>query len=195
MECRDLLADRQDRGIKIFSSAYIIGGVRGGKRKSNWVIDKYLLPVLDSGVLLKQWNDPIDDLHNKLHEFNGWGDFMTQEVVLDLMQTFVLAERPAMERRMYGYAGPGALRGLNRVYGRDYKQSLPRDAAQLEMEVLWQRLRKEKSDLNVMMKRVLTVHDVEFNLCEYDKYCRTLLGQGTPKQKFVPRDNGELVLL
>jgi hypothetical protein len=193
-QSRHLLAKIQDRGVKIFSSAYIIGGV-GAKRKVFWVVDKFLMPVLDSGILMKEWNGTIDELHNKLTEFQGWGDFMTQEVILDLQQTFVLKNRPPREKQMYGYPGPGALRGLNRAYGRDLRQSIPRDGSVLEMIMLWEKLRGDKSGLNKELKRRLTVHDVEFNLCEFDKYSRALFGEGTPKQKFVPRDTGELVLL
>lgn len=192
---RAVLATRQDRGIKIFSSAYIITSGGSSKRKVFNVIDRYLIPVLESGVLQKTWDGHIEDLHTRLREFEGWGDFMTQEVVLDLMETFVLKNRPARERQQYGFAGPGALRGLNRVYGRDYDGPLNRGAAQLEMKMLWERLRTDKSKLNPQLKRVLTVHDVEFNLCEFDKYSRALFGQGTPKQKFTPRESGELTLL
>lgn len=190
---RKILAERQDRGIKIFSSAYIIGGI-GSMRKSDWVIKKFLTPILDDGCLFKAW-DHAGTLHAKLTEFSGWGDFMTQEVILDLMKTFVLKDIEKAERREYGWAGPGAIRGLNRVFGRDVHESLHRNTAQLEMKMLWEYL-KNGEQLNNSLRRVLTVHDVEFNLCEFDKYCRALLGEGTPKQKFVPRNNdGDLVLL
>lgn len=120
---------------------------------------------------------------------------MTQEVVLDLMQTFVLKDITAKDRREYGFAGPGAMRGLNRVFGREVDQRIGPNAAQLEMRMLWEYMKKNDT-LEPAVRRVLTVHDVEFNLCEYDKYCRALFGEGTPKQKFVPRNNdGDLVLL
>lgn len=185
-KAKKILADRQDRGIKIFSSAYIIGGI-GSARKSDYVIDHFLTPVLESEVLLKSWDSALD-LHNRLTEFDGWGDFMTQEVVLDLMQTFVLADILASEKREYGWAGPGAIRGLNRVYGREVSAGLNRSTARMEMKMLWSYL-KNDDELHPVLKRSLTVHDVEFNLCEFDKYNRALLGEGKPKQKFIPRSD------
>lgn len=183
---KKVLADRQDRKIKIFSSAYIIGGI-GSARKSDYVIDHFLTPVLEEGVLLKSWDSALD-LHERLKEFDGWGDFMTQEVVLDLMETFVLAGIPAEQRREYGFAGPGAIRGLNRIFGRSVDAHYHRNTARMEMKMLWGFL-KDKDDLHKYLRQSLTVHDVEFNLCEFDKYNRALFGEGTPKQKFVPRSD------
>lgn len=190
-DSRKILATRQDRGIKIFSSAYIIGGI-GSMRKSDWVITKFLTPVLESGILFKSWDD-VNVLHANLHAFSGWGHFMTQEVVLDLMDTFVLKDIDPTQKREYGWAGPGAIRGLNRVYGREVDQRIGPNAAQLEMRMLWEYMKKDE-ELDSQLRRSLTVHDVEFNLCEFDKYSRALLGEGTPKQKFVPRNIGEAEL-
>lgn len=183
-EAHRILLRRQQQGHKVFTSAYVIGGVAAGQVKTTWVINEYLKPVLDSGILLEPWRRSIEDLHQELHKFNGWGDFMTQEVVLDLMDTFVL--RDVKGKRLYGHAGPGAKRGLNRIASREARSPLSITAADAEMIELWHALRAHRK-LNPELQRVLTVHDVEFSLCEYDKYCRVLFGEGTPKQLFKPR--------
>jgi alpha-glutamyl/putrescinyl thymine pyrophosphorylase clade 1 len=183
------LEDRAARGIKVFTSAYMIaGGGSQGRSKVEWVFNDIITPAYESGLLAAPWYAPIDDLHERLRALNGFGDFMTQEVVLDLMQTKILRHRSLAERKWYGWAGPGAKRGLNRLADRDTRHHFHRDVAKQEMvdthDVLIRRGR-----LPVALSTVLTLHDVEFSLCEFDKYERVLWGHGTPKQKFVPRSD------
>jgi len=181
-QSRHQLNHRRDRGEKVFTSAYIIGGVRAGHKKIDWVIREYLMPVHGSGALRKPWKHSIEDLHNYLHEFNGWGDFMTQEVVLDLMKTHVLGYKDFSERRMYGFAGPGAFRGLGWL--NDSKERMRnRDEGQQQMRGLYQKLHADPK-LREDFRQTLTVHDVEFNLCEFDKYNRTLFGTGNAETAF-----------
>jgi hypothetical protein len=192
-----ILTQRQERGDKVFTSAYIIGGVKPGNKKVAWVIEEYLRPVHESGLLGKPWGGKILLLHDRLREFNGWGDFMTQEVILDLQRTFVLMNQPDTEKRVYGVAGPGAMRGLCRVAGATYDDvgMLNRTLARGRMLDLWKVLLDPANGLHPELRRGLTVHDVEFSLCEYDKYERVLWGQGTPKQLFKPRTTSEPSLL
>lgn len=197
---RILLKEEQQRGKKVFTSAYIIGGVKPGQSKVDWVIRQYLTPVHESTLLRKPWTAPIIELHDALRQFNGWGDFMTQEVVLDLQQTFVLQDQTQDAKMMYAMAGPGAMRGLCRVNGMnsmsmDDVGRMNRDDARQKMVELWADLRLPRNGLPLELRKVLTVHDVEFCLCEFDKYERTLWGQGTPKQLFSPRSDSELKLL
>jgi hypothetical protein len=107
-------------------------------------------------------------------------------VVLDLQETLVLANRPHAERQFYAWVGPGAKRGLNRIAGRPYRNALTRNNAQTELEQLYRVLRKRRR-LPTVVHTGLTMHDVQFSLCEFDKYERALWGQGTPKQRYVPR--------
>jgi hypothetical protein len=183
----EILTDAQHSGKKVFTSAYVIGGVKGGHTKVSWVIHEYLIPVLEDRILRSPWRGPIDELHHELRQFNGWGDFMTQEVILDLMYTFVLKDKSTKEKAFYAWAGPGALRGLSWLFGFEIKN---RDQARDLMVQTWEKMRDDLR-LSATLRQKLTVHDIEFNLCEFDKYSRTLFGKGTPKQKFNPRQTGE----
>ena len=181
---RKILQARVDGGHKIFTSAYVIGGVQRGHAKHDWVLDQYMLPAWESGLLdAEYWS--CEKLHDQLVQLNGWGHFMTQEVVLDLQHTRVLQH--AEDRTTYGYAGPGAIRGLNRIHGRDVGASLAQPKARAEMRALQQESTRWAT-MPRELRGALTVHDIEFNLCEYDKYCRVLFGQGTPKQHFTGPD-------
>lgn len=190
------LEKRARNGDKVFTSAYMIAGAgSAGRSKVEWVFNDILLPAWESGLLARPWTGSINSLHNELGKLNGFGDFMTQEVVLDLMETHVLLHKTQEERSLYGWAGPGAKRGLNRLANRPVRQSVQRDTAQKEMQDLHVDLIM-RGNIPFTLRSVLTVHDVEFSLCEFDKYERVLWGQGTPKQYFIPRtttDQGDLL--
>ena len=177
-----VLTQRQDAGHKVFTSAYMIGGVAGGQKKVPWVIWEYLWPAWQSGHLGTVWTK-LDDAHTALHTLSGWGHFMTQEVVLDIGRTWL--GWSAADRETYAYAGPGAVRGLNRVYDREYNARLTQYAARAAMRELYDRAKTRIGYWRQLPTELqLTVHDIEFNLCEYDKYERVLFGDGVPKQKF-----------
>jgi hypothetical protein len=41
----------------------------------------------------------------------------------------------------------------------------------------------------------LELHDIQFQLCEFDKYERVRLGEGRPKSKYVRRNGSALLLI
>lgn len=187
------LRTEQDAGRKVFTSAYIIGGVKGGENKVRYVLWEYLWPAVTDGVLSKPY-ESLEEAHTVLQQLFGWGHFMTQEVTLDLRHTWI--GNLATDQRTYAFAGPGAIRGLNRVHSRKVDFHLNQTTAIGEMRELYEQLMKgwERTwKLPRALKDEFTVHDVEFNLCEFDKYERVLHGEGTPKQLFHgPRDADDL---
>jgi len=77
--------------------------------------------------------------------------------------------------------GPGARRGLNRLYGRppDLGALAPGESAGeerfvAEMNLLLAACRA--ADPEFCAEVVLDLHDVQFQLCEYEKYCRAAHG-------------------
>lgn len=193
-DSKEILGERARRGAKVFTSAYMIaGGDSEGRSKVDWVFEDIIWRTWHLTAWLRMKSQSAMSLHESLKEMKGFGDFMTQEVVLDLMETWVL--RHATDRMTYGLAGPGAMRGLKRVAGKGIETSLNRADAREQMVMLWETLRTDDA-LSVMLRETypLTVHDVEFSLCEFDKYERALWGQGTPKQLFTPTEDGGLGL-
>lgn len=175
-------------GGKVFTGAYIVSGSgsKKGSSKVDHVFDAYLTPVAKSGVLHRTWSSAYD-LHDALMPFNGWGHFMTQEVVLDCMFTHVLAK--AKDRTKYAMPGPGARRGLARLANQGMRNHLH----YRQMAVEEARSAMHTLHHNVVtalgkhpLASILTVHDIEFCLCEFDKYERALWNQGTPKARYTP---------
>ena len=108
----------------------------------------------------------------RLRGVNGFGGsgFMAKEVLHDAMGW------PSMRRLVrdegdWTPPGPGARRGLNRLHGRALNLDSPGEARFVaEMRLLLRTLRSLDPEF---CKGVgLTLHDVQFQLCEYDKYRR-----------------------
>lgn len=123
-------------------------------------------------------------------EFVGWGPFMAYEVVTDLRHTRYLRNAPDIYT--WANAGPGAIRGLNRLYGRDLKTHPRPEQTNEEMRLLMEELNaySHRPFLHLFGNLTDTNHplfemrDVEHTLCEFDKYERVRLGEGKMRSKY-----------
>lgn len=119
----------------------------------------------------------------------GWGPFMAYEVVTDLRHTRYLNKAPDIYT--WANAGPGAIRGLNRLYGRPLnRKPMSRDTNAAMFRLM--------EDLNCYeggnFPEVFgpwngrpwrfEMRDIEHTLCEFDKYERVRLGQGRMRSKY-----------
>lgn len=175
-----IAADRRKKGLKVFTGAYIIPSLGMRLPKHEVVCRIILASVLAaSGELAEvaketcSWR-AVAEQFRKLPGFGGTG-FMTKEVLQDLIHTPVL--RKAIDKNSWCPAGPGARRGLNRIFNRPLNSHLSEAQALSEMLHLFE---LAHSELPAFMP-VLELHDIQFQLCEFDKYERTRLGQGRPK--------------
>jgi hypothetical protein len=179
------LQRRAGKGEKVFTGAYIISAAgisaRPGWNKAKWVAlkvignlwhDRRRFEVLFNGAPLMQ------TVHAALREYNGWGDFLSYQAVVDMRFTHLLDQ--AADRNAWVAAGPGTLRGLNRIYGRDLYQHVPREQTLAEVLALRDYLAKEVPEIPIDLSDVPSV------LCETDKYLRMSLGQGKMRSKFKP---------
>ena len=103
---------------------------------------------------------------------------MSYEVVTDLNHTPVL--HGAEDRYTWANAGPGAVRGLNRIHGRDVKKGMSQKQANTEMQQLLA-LKEDYLEMDQVDMRT-----IEHSLCEWDKYQRVRLGQGRPRSLYHP---------
>lgn len=129
------LEHRAVRGDKVYTGAYMIRAESDpSKEWYSWTKHRYIAEI----VLGRLWRDR-DDWEGLLDRFPtnsgeantlekvwarfqepqyiGWGPFMAYEVVTDLRHTRYLRNAPDIWT--WANAGPGAIRGLNRLYGRD----------------------------------------------------------------------------
>ncbi len=184
----ELLDARTARGEPVYTGAYMItaetGAEHKGKTKSATTAYSNLLPLWQKERDIEPYLHQTLQLafQSILGQGFAWGPFMTYEVVSDLRWTRYLQD--AADIKTWANAGPGAFRGLNRVYGRPYKQASKPEQALVEMQDLLKAV--SKSWPKSALWPALEMREIEHSLCEYDKWKRVMNGEGTPRSKYKP---------
>jgi hypothetical protein len=126
----------------------------------------------------------------RIRRVNGFGGsgFMAKEVLHDAMG-WASVRTLVSDAGDWTPPGPGARRGLNRLYGRPREigvnatgDSALETSFVCEMRLLLRSLRSLDPAFCKMVN--LDLHDVQFQLCEYDKYCR--VGDGGHVHPYRP---------
>lgn len=164
---KDLLSHLKDSGEKLYNSAYMITGSGAeGKEKHHLTIDiltdlwKSRRPIEEA---LKQ--NSLETAWKVFLPFRSWGPFMSYELVTDLRHTRYLNR--AKDIYTWANAGPGAVRGLNRLIGVPLNSKWSRNQSVVQMrEILDDVSNRWKSSPKLEMR------DIEHSLCEFDKYMR-----------------------
>jgi hypothetical protein len=144
--------------------------------------EKLVDQILATKSLEKSWEI--------LRDYPYMGPFMAYEVITDLRHTYLL--RDATDILTWANAGPGAMRGLNRLAGRDLdfcKRSHPWND---EMRNLWEISRKRLNPNLIDLGR-FEMREIEGGLCEFDKYSRILNKEG--RTRSVYKFNEDLPLV
>jgi hypothetical protein len=110
-------------------------------------------------------------------KFPHIADFTSYEFVTDLRWTHILRDAPDIET--WANPGPGAMRGLNRLYGRPLNKNQQKHLFICEMRAVLEASRNPELWPSYWPK--LEMREVEHTLCEFDKYERARLGQGRPR--------------
>ncbi len=172
-----VLNARKGRGDKVYTGAYMISApsTKGADKQA------YIAETVIGALWRRREHFPT--LHvtlRRVHEWmtasNGWGPFMAYQAIVDMRFTSVLCDVPDVQT--WAAAGPGTIRGLNRLHGRDVAYGLSRGQALLEMRAIYKIVQEETGV-------AMDFSDVPNILCETDKYLRVKLGQGKPRALYV----------
>lgn len=201
---------RAARGVPIYTGAYMIRAESNPKQEwYYWSKQQYIAHI----VIGRLWDDKHlwrgtleraqqgkvgmkfvwDSL--RLPRYIGWGPFMSYELVTDLRHTRYLCNAPDIYS--WANAGPGALRGLNRLNDRPLTQGIPANEANREMQELMQELNElDEPEFNRVFgppegcrgaqRPRFEMRDIEHSLCETDKWLRVKNGEGRPRSKYDP---------
>lgn len=190
-------------GEKVYTGAYMIRAESNPNVEwFHWSKHRYIAEI----VLGRLWEDRIDwigfleiqggpreyrsleSIWAKFQEprYIGWGPFMAYEVVTDLRHTRYANKAP--DKFFWANAGPGAIRGLNRLFGRDINAKPKATQTNDEMQSLlsWLNVYTEGrfvATFGEIYPR-FEMRDVEHTLCEFDKYERVRLGEGKMRAKY-----------
>jgi hypothetical protein len=128
---------------------------------------------------------PFPSLQNMCTFLEGYpflGPFLAYELVTDLRHTYLGWDAPDINT--WANAGPGAMRGLNRIHDRPLDFTSKRHDWCGEMREL---LKGHHFYMAILFGEDidLEMRDIEHSLCEFDKYERVRLGQGKPRSKYT----------
>lgn len=173
---------------KTFPSAYVITNNGQTGSKVEFICHQVLTPlwearnrVAEATMRESGWRFLIGQLR-RLPALGGTG-FMAKEVAQDFMLAMGWLPR---DRDTYTPVGKGARRGLNRLHGRALDYRITSSSPDVESRFL-----SEVRKLFAMRSQYLPndfvelqLHDIQFNLCELDKYLRAKNGEGKPKRRY-----------
>ena len=181
----DTAAKRFAAKERVFTGAYIIPTLGKTGPKHEVVCNCVLTPlwaVKDDLASLARETQSWERVGRKMMTMPGFGGtgFMTKEVLQDVMHTPVFWN--AKDRNNWCPAGPGARRGLNRVHRRTLNTHVGEAQLLEEMISLFEAAPSQLPDY----MPELELHDIQFQVCEFDKYERVRLGQGKPRSRYWP---------
>lgn len=180
-----------DGGGKVYTGAYMIRAESDrGCDWYSWTKHEYITNIVLGRVWSRRREWPFSTLqeaHAWLMKFHGWGPFMAYEVITDIRHTGFLAGAPDIDT--WANAGPGALRGINRLLGIPLDQSMKQqDACKVMQELLEIATSKSSPLTEEVRERGLEMRDIEHSLCETDKWLRVQNGEGRPRSLYNGRD-------
>jgi len=181
-----VVEDAKRTQAKVYSGAYMVYPTKmapGGLKSE--ALARYIIgDVIKNAenVYDAMWCTPeasIEAFVEALSGCFGISTFMAGQVAADLTYT---QQHLGGASDLYSYApiGPGSSRGLNYLLNRAPFATWSQGAFNTEL----MRLRLEI--INNLEITDMTLHDVQNCMCEFSKYCRTVLGEGVPKSTYKP---------
>lgn len=165
---------------QIFTGAYIITNA-GSTRPKIDLICEALDEIHTNRKLITMSissRNSIEWAVKKLSQYPHIGKFVGYEIATDLRHTSILNN--AHDIYTWANPGPGAMRGLNRIFRGDKAEKTTRKEYLIEMQELLTKAVEEK----ILSKYTLEMRDIEHSLCEFDKYMRVFNNEGRPRSKY-----------
>lgn len=181
-DLRDAMEDIKSMGLKLYTGAYMISApAEKGTLKQQYIAFDVIGELYEDRQAFIEWftypHRNLAKTHERLSRYLGWGDFMSYQAIVDMRFTKLLDHAPDLES--WCAAGPGTLRGLNRLHNRKLTFKPSQEQARMEIKAIWKVIRQETGV-------EMDFSDVPNCLCETDKYLRVQNGEGTPRARYVP---------
>ncbi len=177
-----ILNQRKAKGEKVYTGAYMISApATKGADKQAYIAETVIGDLWRRrDIFAKHFagQPSLQRTHELIMRSNGWGQFMAYQAVVDMRFTMLL--RHAGDTLTWSAAGPGTLRGLNRLHGRSVDYIAPQNQALREMRAIYEAAAEAIPNI------AMDFSDVPNILCETDKYLRVKNNEGTPRARYVP---------
>jgi hypothetical protein len=174
-------------GAKVYSGAYMLYPTKNPGVNKAHTVAKYIIGSVvqhSPNIHNELWRDDlepggsIERFVAALSECFGISTFMAGQVAADL--TYGSGLNEASDIYSYAPMGPGSQRGLNYLQGRAPFATWKSGMFTLTLQGINEAVARELDITD------LTLHDVQNCMCEYSKYCRSVLGEGKPKNTYIP---------
>ncbi|MAD98728.1 MAG: hypothetical protein Unbinned200contig1000_40 [Prokaryotic dsDNA virus sp.] len=189
----EVAAERLENRERVFTGAYVITNQGISAPKQEVVVHHFLKALWQATpeiVKLAQTTQSWEQVAKRMMKIQGFGGtgFMTKEILLDTTYTgfwsYKYYDNKSLPKDWNEWTpiGPGALRGAARILGDDEAKPVKNQKAfDLIMEMTKMQEAFFEHDFT------LSPTDIQFGLCEFDKYERVRLGQGKPRSKYRVR--------
>lgn len=179
---REVLKRRRDeRGLKVFTGAYLVSTNGVKMDKVDYILDRVLTPIWERGCDPQHLGESaggwkLEDYWRFLTQFDGLGSFMAGQVVADLKYVDPVLEQ-ASDWWTFAPLGPGSIRGLNRFFGRPTDKPLKQEQGLKEILEI-------RTMIYNRLGYNLPAHDVQNCMCETDKFIRLTKGEGKTRSTY-----------
>lgn len=198
---KDCASNRLRRGMRVFTGAYIITNQGMSEPKEQIVCDYFLFELhrLAPRIMeIVQETNSWEQTARRMMQINGFGGsgFMTKEILLDTTYTGFWGDPFEEDGMMFSRpddwefwtpVGPGARRGADRII-RDVTH-VPDAISESKANAVIMELVDLSRDPSLWPPEYgpMAPHDIQFQLCEFDKYERVRTGMGKPRSKYKVR--------
>ena len=181
------LRNMQEDGQKVFTGAYIVTNAGGTRPKIELYAEglQAIWKQRESIFYSVTGQNTIEHATQTMRAYPLVGPFVSYELATDFTYFKKILDEPE-DAMTYANAGPGAMRGLNRIYG---IQPLRKKWNQFQACQAMQQLLVKSTDTPALLGTgvpPLQLREIEHSLCEYDKYMRVKLGEGKPRSRYNP---------
>lgn len=177
-----ILEERKSSGLPIYNSAYSLTTASRKMDKNTYTVYECLHKLWqkrDSITLMLENYNNLEESFDLLSIGNpGISGFLAYEIVTDLRHTRYLNN--ANDIMSWANAGPGAIRGLNRIYDKSLTRKINACQANKDMQKLLSLAELYNPDSFPKME----MRDIEHCLCEFDKFMRIKLGKSFLCRKY-----------
>jgi 5-hmdU DNA kinase-like protein len=174
-----LYAHRKTGG-RTFNAAYIVSTNGISTDKILYVCRDVLTPLWQGRDRLRpRAGDTLNSWHMMLGQMQGFGSFMTAQVIADVKHVEPL--KSATDWWTFAASGPGSRRGLNYVMERDRGEHWTEEEWRLELGRLREQLLPMFAEAKMPTPDAQNVQNL---LCEFSKYYRAATEGKMPKQKY-----------
>ena len=171
---RVVMKNRRAAKQQVWTGAYLVSTNGHSVDKVDYILDRVWMPFYEKGRAPEE-GETLAHYHAYLMNFDGLGSFMAGQVIADIKFSSVMAK--AQDWHSWAPIGPGSKRGLNRYFGRPPEAPIKTKTVHEELLVL-QCAVQQRCGIQ------LAVHNIQNSCCEFDKYLRTLYGEGTPRSTY-----------